>query len=243
MPNPARDGLPDLPTLFEPVHALREGGDALARARVLGPKHGAGTLVWVRSAARVEAAVTLEPDEPLAAARGALFAAVNAFCDALGAYGPPDVPVTIAWPDRIRVNGGEVGRARLAWAEDAAEDAVPDWLIVGIEARLIFPQGWQPGHGREQTALAEEGWSETEMSGPELTATWARHLMAGLAEWQRPGIGGGFSRVAQKYLARLEPVPGMAEGRRGLRPESGDLVVEDAAGQRHVLGLVESLAP
>lgn len=240
MPNAVTTGLPELPSLFTPVHALREGGDALGRACVLGAKHGAGTLVWVRSAARVEAAVALEPDDPLCVARTVLFAAQNALCDALGAYGPPDVPVTLGWPDRILVNGGEIGRARIAWPEGAAMDAPPEWLVVGIEARLVFPRGWEPGHGVAQTALRDEGWTEEEVSGAELTAAWARHLMAGIAEWQRPGLTGGFLRVAQKYLARLDPVPGMGEGRRGIDPGSGDLVVE-RDGARHVVSLTESL--
>ena len=241
MPNAVTTGLPDLPSVFTPVFALREGGDALSRAQILGPKHGAGTLVWVRSAARVEAAVVLEPEQALAAARPALFAAMNAFCDALGAYGPPDVPVTLRWPGTIVVNGGEIGCARLATPPGAAEDAVPDWIAVGIEARLEFPRGWEPGHGAQQTALRDEGWSEEELSAADLTATWARHLMAGLAEWLRPGFTGGFQRVAEKYLARLESVPGMGEGRRGLDPGSGDLVVE-REGARHVVSLTESLA-
>jgi len=241
VPNAVTTGLPDLPSVFTPVFALREGGDAMARAQVLGPKHGAGTLVWVRSSARVEAAVVLEPEQPLATARAAIFAAMNAFCDALGAYGPPDVPVTLGWPAIIRVNGGEVGRARLAVPPDTAEGAVPDWIVVGIEARLEFPRGWEPGHGVHQTALRDEGWTEEELSAADLTATWARHLMAGLAEWQRPGFSGGFQRIAEKYLARLEAVPGMGEGRRGLDPGTGDLVVE-RDGARHVVSLAESLA-
>jgi len=245
VPNAVTTGLPDLPTVFTPVFALREGGDAMARALVLGPKHGAGTLVWVRSSARIEAAVVLEPEQPLAAARPALFAAMNALCDALGAYGPPEVPLTLRWPGRIAVNGGEVGRARIAWPEDTAEAEIPTWIVVGIEARLIFPDGWEPGQGAGQTALRDEGWTEDEVSAADLTATWARHLMAGLAEWQRPGFTGGFQRVAEKYLARLEPVPGMGaalgKARRGLDPGTGDLVVEQD-NARHVLSLIESLA-
>lgn len=241
MPNAVTTGLPELPPVFTPVFALREGGDALSRAAVLGPKHGAGTLVWVRSAARVEVAVVLEPDLPLAAARCALFAAMNAFCDALAAYAPAEVPVTLRWPGSLMVSGGEVGRARLVVPPGVAENAVPDWIAVGIEARLEFPRGWEPGLGLQQTALRDEGWLEAEMTGPELTAAWAQHLMAGIAEWQRVGIGGGFQRVAEKFLARLEPVPGMGEGRRGIDPGTGDLVME-REGARHVVSLAEALA-
>jgi hypothetical protein len=233
--------LPDLPTAFGPVVALREGGDALTRAVALAPVHGAGTLAWVRSLARVEAAVVLEPDLPLAAARAALFAAASALADALGAYGPAEVPVTFGWPGTLRVNGAEAGRARMAWPPGTPEAAVPDWLVVGIEARLIFPEGWEPGHGPEQTALREEGWTEEELPGADLTAAWARHLMAGLAEWQHPGPRGGFPRLAERYLARLDAEPWMGEARRGLDPATAALVL-DREGSRSLHALADALA-
>lgn len=225
--------LPELPSVFHPVVALREAGDALSRATALAPLEGAGTLVWVRSAARIEAAVVLEPEQVLAAARPALFAAASALADALAAFGPPEVPLTFRWPGRVLVNAGEIGGVRLA-APDTAETTVPDWLVVGMEARLAFPRGWEAGHGLHQTALEEEGWDLREASGAELTAAWARHLMAGLSEWQR----GGFRRLAERYLARLER---LGEGRHGLDPASGDLVIErDGTRIRHALA--EALA-
>jgi biotin-(acetyl-CoA carboxylase) ligase len=232
--------LPDLPTAFTPVVPLREGGDAMSRAIALAPLHGAGTLAWVRSLARIEAAVVLEPELPLAAARPALFAAASALADALGAYGPAEVPITFGWPATIRVNAAEAGRARLAWPAGTAATSVPDWLVVGIEARLVFPEGWEPGHGLQQTALREEGWSEEEVSAAELTAAWARHLMAGLAEWQHTGPRGGFARLAERYLARLEVEPWMAGARRGLDPATGALVLEHD-GARTVHALDEAL--
>lgn len=222
----APTGLPELPSVFTPVIALREAGDALSRAVALAPQHGAGTLVWVRSAARVEAAVVLEPEMPLGAARAALYAGASALGDALAAFGPPEVPLTFRWPDLVFVNAGQVGRVRLAWPDGTAADRVPGWLAVAVEARVSFPQGWEPGHGLAQTSLIEEGWDAEETSAAELTAAWARHLMAGLAEWQRSDPTGGFRRLAERFLARLEqdsPEPG---GKRGLDPATGDLVVE-----------------
>jgi biotin-(acetyl-CoA carboxylase) ligase len=228
--------LPELPSVFAPVVPLREGGDAMARAIALAPEHGAGALAWVRSGARIEAAVVLEPEQPLAPSRAALFAAASALGDALAAFGPPEVPLTFGWPGIVRVNGGAIGGARIAWP-GAQEDAVPDWIVVGVEARLMFPRGWDPGHGAQQTALAEEGWDVTELSGPELTAAWARHLMAGLAEWQRDDPTGGFRRLAERYLARLEH----EGGKRGLDPATGDLIVE-RDGMRTRLPLKDALA-
>jgi biotin-(acetyl-CoA carboxylase) ligase len=236
----AATALPELPSVFTPVVPLREAGDALARAVALASEHGAGTLAWVRSASRIEAAVVLEPEVPLAAARPALYAAASALADALAAFGPPEVPLTFRWPGAVLVNGGRIGGVRLAWPGDAAEEAVPDWIAVGIEARLSFPRGWEPGHGLKQTALAEEGWDLLEATNAELTAAWARHLMAGLAEWQRTGPGGGFKRLAERYLARLEADERTEGGRRGLDPATGDLVVERDGG-RSRFALVEAL--
>ncbi len=232
--------LPELPSLFTPVVALREGGDALTRAVHLAPGKGAGTLVWVRSASRVEAAVVLEPEQPLVAARPALFVAASALADALAAFGPPEVPLTFRWPSTVLVNGAEIGRARMAWPEGALEGAAPDWLVVAVEARISFPRGWEPGHGLHQTALSEEGWDEG-ATVPELTAAWARHLMANIAEWSRPAPHGGFKRLAERYLARLDRDERMGEGKRGLDPGSGNLVIE-RDGARHSWSLVEALS-
>ncbi len=232
-------GLPDLPSLFTPVVALREGGDAMRRAVELAPLHGAGCLVWVRSSARIEAAVVLEPEQSLAEARGALFAAASALADALAAFGPPEVPLTFRWPTTVLVNGGRVGTARLAWPGGAAEAAVPDWLVAGVEARLAFPDATEPGRIPEETSLHEEGW-EIEIPGAELTAAWARHLMANLAEWQRPGPASGFRRLAERYLARLEVTAGQEGARRGLDPATGDLIL-DRSGTRERFVLRDAL--
>jgi biotin-(acetyl-CoA carboxylase) ligase len=212
------EGLPDLPSLFTPIIALREAGDAMARAVAEAPRHGAGTLVWVRSWARIEAAVVLEPEQPLAAARPALLAAMVAFADAAGALGPPEVPLTFDWPAAIRVNGGLVGGARIATPPGGAEDAVPDWIVVGIEAAFAAADH-EPGRDPDRTTLFEEGYADT--TPAEMTAAWARHLMATLADWQARGL----RPVAERYLARLDPAIG-AGARRGIDPATGALVLD-----------------
>lgn len=219
------EGLPDLPPVFAPIIRLREAGDAMARAVAEAPRHGAGTLVWVGAWDRVEAAVVLEPEQSLAAARPALLAAVSAFGDALGAHGPEEIPVTFAWPATVKVNTGVVGQARLAVPPGVGEDDVPDWLVVGVEARFAFPADHRPGDDPGRTCLAEEGFAG--VAPAEITASWARHLMAGLAEWQARGI----ARLADHYLARLERAPEEAKARRGIDPVTGDLVL-DAEGAR-----------
>ena len=219
-------GLPDLPSLFAPVVALREGGDAFARAAALAPERGAGTLVWVRAYARAEAAVVLEPEMPLGPARLAFHAAANALADALASLAPPEVGVALRWPGTAVVNLGECGSVRLAAPPGAAEDAVPDWLVVGMELRLAFPTGYEPGRAPETTALVEEGFEEI---GPaDLTAAWARHLMAGLDEWQARGP----QRLAERYLARLLDEAETPDLRRGIDPGTGALVLDRAGAAR-----------
>ncbi|MBR0669879.1 hypothetical protein GXW76_01720 [Roseomonas soli] len=228
------EGLPDLPSVFTPIVALREGGDAVERAVAMAPQHGAGTLVWVRSWARVEVAVVLEPEQTLAAARPALLAAMSAFADAAGTHGPPEVPLTFDWPAGIRVNGGVVGAARLIAPPGCTEDSVPDWIVVGIEARFADSADGDPGRDPGRTTLFEEGYAD--VTPAELTASWARHLMATLADWQ----GRGVRTVADRYLARLDPAVGEG-GRRGIDPATGDLVIE-RDGQRERRPLAEAVA-
>lgn len=227
------EGLPDLPSVFTPIIALREAGDAMARAVAEAPAHGAGTLAWVRSWARIEAAVVLEPEQKLAAARPALLVALAGFADAAGALGPPEVPLTFDWPATIRVNGAVVGTARIAAPPGCAEDAMPDWLVVGIEVAFAASDN-DPGRDPGRTTLFEEGYTDT--TPAEMTAAWARHLMANLADWQAAGL----RVVAERYLARLDPAIG-AGARRGIDPATGDLVIE-RGGARERLPLAQAVA-
>ena len=225
--------MPDLPTLFDPI-PLREGGDAMARAVALAAGRGAGTLAWVRSAARAEAAVVLEPELPLAAARLAFLAAVNALADALAAGGPPEIPVEFAWPGTLRVNGAACGTVRLAAPPGCTETEIPAWLVVGMEARITLTLPLEPGEVPELTALAEEGWED--LSAAELTAAWARHLMAGLDDWQAKGP----RRLSERYLARLLDERDAAGLRRGIDAATGDLVL-DRGGVRRSRSLAAAL--
>lgn len=210
--------LPPLPSVFSP-HALPAGADALAHAVALAPREGAGTLVWLRDGRVLEAAVVLEPETSLEAARPALLAAANAAADALVVLGPPEIPVTLRWPATLVVNDGVVGEAILRAPPGAEAGAVPDWLVAGI--RLVLRDDRpEPGLEPGRTVLFEEGFSDVPV--PELVAAWARHLMAGLSEWQQDG----FRRLSEKTLARLEVEDWMEGARRGLDPATGALVLE-----------------
>jgi hypothetical protein len=225
------EALPPLPSVFRPV-MLREGGDAFARALELAPEEGplapsrgAGTLVWVRAYARCEAAVVLEPEQPLGPACIAFQVAANALADALAALAPPELPIRLRWPGTLMVNAGVCGELRLRAAPGSVPGAVPAWLVLGFEARLAWPEGTEPGTQLGQTSLNEEGF--VDLTPALLVHGWARHLMAGLDEWQARGA----RRVAERFLARLEDFSDSAGVKRGIDPASGALVL-DRAGHR-----------
>ena len=229
MPAPMSPGvLPPLPSVFQPLR-LPRGEDALARAVTLAPSHGAGTLTWADDEDVLSAAVVLEPETALEEARPALLAAAHAMADALLVLGPPEIPVTLRWPGILVVNDGVVGKATMAIPADAQSGAVPAWIAVGVHLHLRGDAA-EPGHDPGRTVLFEEGFAGIPV--PELIATWARHLMAGLAEWQ----GEGFHRLAEKTLARLEPEDWMEGARLRLDPVTGALLLDrEGTSTRHGL--------
>jgi len=225
-----------LPSLFHPV-PLREGQDALSVAGALAPEagppalsRGAGTLPHVRSIARAEAAVVLEPEMTLSQARLAFHVGLNALADALTVLGPANMAVTFHWPGTVLINGGKVGRFDLVMPEGAAEDAVPEWLVIGFECRLAWREGHEGGLLPGETALADEGFDE--LTAEAVVEAWARHLLAGMDEWQARGP----RRAVEKFLARLEDHAGSPDVKRGLDPATGALVLE-RDGLREVIAL------
>jgi Biotin/lipoate A/B protein ligase family len=207
----------DLPPPFRPV-TLREIGDAFAHATSIAEQEGAGTLVHVGRFDLAEFAVVLEPEEPLRTARRALYAGVCALGDALAAHAPPEKPIAFGWPDAIRVDGGLVGGARLAWPPGADEQEPPAWLVFGAMIRTVAMGETEPGLRPLGAALDEEGFDE--LGSGRLVESFARHLMVAIDAWQEQGFG----EIAKNYLARLAPEPGV---RRDI-DENGDLLVRRA---------------
>jgi hypothetical protein len=194
--------------------ALREVGDAFSHAVNIAADAGAGTLVHVGRFDLAEFAVVLEPDEPLRAARCALFAGLTALADALAVHAPPEKPISFHWPATIRIDGGVVGGARLAWPAGASEETAPAWLVFGAMIRTAGIGGEEPGLHPFGTALDAEGFDHD--SG-RLVESFARHLMVVIDTWQQDG----FAEVAKNYLSRLAPEKGV---RREL-DDNGDLLV------------------
>ena len=204
----------DLPPPFRLV-SLREVGDAFRHAQEIAAEEGAGTLVYVGRFDLAEFAVVLEPEEPLRLARNAFYVGMNAMADALLVHAPPEKPITIDWPDAVRVDSGLVGGGRLAWPSGTAEDEVPAWLVFGGMIRTVSMSS-TPGVHPLETALDEEGFEEHGSAA--LVESFARHLMAAFDAWQQDG----FAALHRDYLARLSPEKGT---RRDI-DENGDLLVQ-----------------
>jgi biotin-(acetyl-CoA carboxylase) ligase len=185
-----------LPPPFTLVR-LRESGDAFAHACRIAPEAGAGTLVYVGRFDLAEFAVVLEPAEPLRSARRAFYAGMVALTDALSAYAPPSKPITINWPDAVRIDGGLVGGGRMGWPFAADEDAPPPWLVFGAMIRTVAMNDDDPGVHPLASALDQEGFGEA--GAAQITESFARHLMLALDGWRVDG----FDSVARDYLARM----------------------------------------
>ena len=205
----------DLPPPYRLV-TLREVGDAFAHARSIAAEEGAGTLVYVGRFDLAEFAVVLEPDEPLWLARRAFYAGIVALTDALAANAPPEKPMTIDWPDTIRIDGGLIGGGRLAWPENADEDEPPQWLVFGAMIRTVAMGEDEPGLRPLSSALEAEGFDD--LGSGRLVESFARHLMVATDAWQEKGFG----EIARSYLARLAP---SAAGVRRELAENGDLLL------------------
>jgi biotin-(acetyl-CoA carboxylase) ligase len=218
----------DLPPPYRLV-TLREVGDAFAHATRIAAEGGAGTLVHVGRFDLAEFAVVLEPDEPLATARRAFYAGMSALADALAAHAPPEKPITIDWPDAIRIDQGLIGGGRLAWPDDAVENEPPAWLIFGAMIRTVAMGEDEPGLRPLSSALEAEGFED--LSSARLVESFARHLMVAIDTWQEKG----FDEIAKAFLARLAPA---ASGVRRDLGENGDLILRrmmDAAPERCAL--------
>ena len=121
-----------------------------------------------------------------------------ALADALRAYAPPDKPVTIDWPDAVRVDGELVGGGRLGWPKSVREDETPPWLVFGAMIRTVAMTETEAGVHPLTSALEEEGFGD--VGAVEVTESFARHLMVAFDRWQVDG----FSSVAHQYLALIE---------------------------------------
>ena len=219
-----------LPPPYESLR-LREFGDAFAHAIAVAPERGAGTLVHVGRFDLAEFAVVLEPKDPLAQARRALYAGMAALADAIAAAAPPETAIHIDWPDALYVNWGLVGGGRLAWPAKTAANKVPDWLVFGGMIRTAS-KTVDPGLTPNLTALDEEGFAE--ITSNHVIESFARNLMLLLNDWQESGFAG----VSKAYCERLS----RENGQNWEIDDNGDLISFNAGRQAESKALLPRLA-
>ncbi len=223
----------DLPPGYTLV-SLRERGDAFKHGLGLAADAGAGTLIYVGRYDLVEFAVVLEPDEPLASARRAFFAGMNAVADAIAAHAPPEREVSFVWPDTILFDRQLLGGARLGWPQDCDEDQVPAWLVFGVMLRAADMADLEAAMFSGDMSLASAGFELVDTEA--MVGSFARHLMTGFDQWNESG----FDPVAANYLLRLSK--GETSGTRRI-DRNGDLLTKVEAGASPVrAGLLQGLS-
>ncbi len=174
---------PTFPPLME-GQALDGGLDPFEKAcaqALLGCD--AGLVIYNLQADRLRAAIVFAPEVALEPAMAMLPACGVGFQNALGALAPPEVAVHLGWDGRIFVNGARCGRLRVA-GDDVAPDAVPAWLVVGLDLPLL-PGGDVPGSAPERTSLYDEGCAGVDPV--HLLESWARHTLVWLNRWEDEG--------------------------------------------------------
>ncbi|MDX2266041.1 MAG: biotin/lipoate--protein ligase family protein [Hyphomicrobiales bacterium] len=194
----------DLPSLYT-LMTLRESGDAFAHAQSLAARDGAGLLVWAGRHDVAEFAVVLEPEEPLAAARLAFYACMNALADALAVHAPPEKPLAFAWPGEVRLNQGLLGGGQLAWPEED-EGERPDWLVFGAMVRVSAPMDREPGEWTRGATLEEEGFAG--VGAADIIESFSRHLMTAMNNWIELGPRSEVERWLERFPERRRAVIG-----------------------------------
>jgi len=174
---------PALAPVFPPLltgEAVEGPTDPFDKARVRAAMGcDAGLVVHNVQADRLRAAMVFAPEVALEAAMAALPLCGVGFQNALGALGPPELAVHLDWAGGLRVNGARCGCLRAAAATREPE-AVPGWLVVGLELPLIAA-GAEGGETPDQTALYAEGCAE--VAAVTLLEAWARHTLVWMNRW------------------------------------------------------------
>lgn len=177
---------PTLPPVFHPRPVTdRDPFDAAVAAADAGGEPG--TLFWTPRRDRLEAAVVLAPDRPLADTRHAAAVTLVALADALEALGPPNLAIAFNPDSRVLVNGAVVGEVAFAAPPGTTEDAVPDWAVVGVRIDVLGdPDDPDPGLHPDRTALREEGFGD--LDAPRLLESLARHTLFWMNVWENDGF-------------------------------------------------------
>jgi biotin-(acetyl-CoA carboxylase) ligase len=232
---------PILPPLLT-GHAVKAPRVPFAEAcrRAAARELGAGDVVWGRGLDQAALAIVLEPEVDAGRCLQMMLLMAVAAGHALAQLLPPQMPLAHRWPDRLLLDGAEVGRLALAHAEAADPLRPPDWLVVGVAITLRFSKrDREPGEMAGRTALAESGGGGLDRTV--VIEMLAAHLLSWLDTWQHAG----FRPAHDAYLDRLEGRGGMVQVSGGGGPITGTpLGLDEEAGLllRTPAGPVRSVA-
>lgn len=204
-----------------------------------------GTVVWAESQSagrgrrdrqwnsppgNLYASLILRPRETAATAAQLSFVTALALADAIVLNGPPDLPLTLKWPNDILVADRKV--AGILLESSARPDAGLDWLIVGTGVNITTaPTGTKMPAG----ALVEAGISR--LTPDRLLGDY----LAAFSGWRSRWMASGFEPVRTAWLARAKGVggaisvrlsDGSAYGRFETLDENGALVLRHDDGSR-----------
>lgn len=190
---------PSLPPLFtfRPVPAAC---DPVAEAAAIAATGGdeTGLLLLSTRVDRLDCALVFNPERPVAEALKAVAVAGVALNDALGSIIPPQIAVTFGWPDRIMLNHALVGGFRMAFPEGYAEDAVPDWSVLGLTIDIQSDPIAAGAAVGTRTSLKHEDIVDV---GPVLMIeSFTRHLLAWINRWETQG----FDMIRHAWIGRAD---------------------------------------
>lgn len=172
-----------LPPLFQ-GETLTGPADPFERATALAVAGtDPGTVVHNLSGAVLKASIIFSPEVRLEEAMTILPVCGLGLQAALGALAPPEVAVHLDWTGGIRINGAHCGRMRVK-TSTAIPEAVPDWLVLGLELNRTSPDK-DPGAQAGTTWLSEEGC--VDITPQALVEAWVRHSLYWINRWLEDG--------------------------------------------------------
>ena len=168
---------------FPPLMRGRPAADPFAAACAEAARGGAPGAIAFDVDDALAAAIVLAPEVALEDAMAMWPACGLGLQNALGALGPPEMAVRLDWAGGVRVEGAACGRVRAA-ASTRDPEAVPDWLVVGVEVPWRLDVA-DPGLAPERTALEEEGCGD--LAPSRLLESWSRHMLGWIHRWEEEG--------------------------------------------------------
>ncbi len=178
--------------LFPPLlnsRPVEPGVDAagVALLQIAAGKSAAGDTFWSQSQDRMNLAIVLEPEVPLARAAQMLHLMAVSFGDAFGAIAPPEIAVQVRWPGDILVNGAKVGSVSLWVPAPATAVQLPSVMVLGLDIAVSLDlSAADPGDFPDRTTLHEEGAGD--ITSVALLESVSRHFLTWLDTWTHEGF-------------------------------------------------------